>query len=210
MRLMSSEAISPAIKEMANPWKIGSKRMTCATHNNCHCGNKHWPKADGARVYNSCIEWNSLAQTLLDEVHQDDRVAHDDARAGHKSNHRRRGEECAKESMRGQDAYQRKWNGGHYDERREERTEPADHQDVDENQHSGEGEPEIAKDFDCNVPFAVPFHGRFCVGEGLRSVIDRDRRAVPTELAGVEFLQALCSWRRSHRRGFRRRPPRRR
>ena len=64
-------------------------------------------------------------------------------------------------------AYQRKWNGGHHDERREERTEPADHQDVDENQHSGEGEPEIAKDFDCNVPFAVPFQGGFCVGEGL-------------------------------------------
>ena len=28
MRLISSEAISPAIKEMANPWKIGSKRIT--------------------------------------------------------------------------------------------------------------------------------------------------------------------------------------
>jgi hypothetical protein len=56
MRLISSEAISPAIKEMANPWKIGSKENDCTTHNNCHCGNKHWPKADGARVYNSCIE----------------------------------------------------------------------------------------------------------------------------------------------------------
>jgi hypothetical protein len=44
-----TKAISPAIKEMANPWKVG---YDCATHNNCHCGHKHWPKADGARVYN--------------------------------------------------------------------------------------------------------------------------------------------------------------
>ena len=30
MRLMSNEATSPAIKEMANPWKMGSARMTAA------------------------------------------------------------------------------------------------------------------------------------------------------------------------------------
>ena len=30
IRLMSNEATSPAIQEMANPWKIGSARITAA------------------------------------------------------------------------------------------------------------------------------------------------------------------------------------
>ena len=43
--------------------------------------------------------------------------------------------------MRGQDADERKRNRYHIDEWREERAKPADHQDVDQDEHGGEGVP---------------------------------------------------------------------
>src|SRR6516162_4209892 len=191
MRLISSEAISPAIKEMANPWKIGSKRMTAPPTITAiaviNIGRKRTAPASTTAASSEppsrrrcsmkstrMIEFRTTMPALAINPIID--VAVKNAPRS----------PCADRMPTSE-----KWNGGHYDERREERTEPADHQDVDENQHGGEGEPEIAKGFDCNVPFAVPFQGRFSIGEGLRSVIDRDRRAAPTELAAVEFLQGF-------------------
>ena len=48
--------------------------------------------------------------------------------------------------------------GGHDHERRHERLEPADDQHIDQHQHRGEGEAEVAKDFVGDVPLAVPLH----------------------------------------------------
>ena len=41
----------------------------------------------------------------------------------------------------------------------DEGTEPANHKHIDQHQHRGECESKIAKDFDGDVPFAIPLHG---------------------------------------------------
>ena len=50
--------------------------------------------------------------------------------------------------------------GSHDDERHREALEPADHQDVDQYEHRGEGEAEVAEDLVGDVPLAVPLHRR--------------------------------------------------
>jgi hypothetical protein len=75
-------------------------------------------------------------------------------------------------AVRRQDADQRERNRHHHDQRREERAEPADHQHVDQDQHRGEGQAEIAEDLDGDVPFAIPFHRGLLVGERLAGVED--------------------------------------
>ena len=45
--------------------------------------------------------------------------------------------------------------------------EPADDQDVDQQEHHGECQPEIAKDFEGDVPLAVPLHGEAIGGQRL-------------------------------------------
>ena len=71
---------------MASPWKIGSKRMTAPPTITALAVINTGRKRTAPASHDSCIQPNSLAQTLLDEVHQNDGVAHDDARVGHKSN----------------------------------------------------------------------------------------------------------------------------
>jgi hypothetical protein len=79
--------------------------------------------------------------------------------------------------------------------RREERTEPTDHQHIDEHEHGGEGQAEIAEDLDGDVPFAIPFHGWFRVGEGLAGVEDGQPGLVAAERAEIERASALFIWR---------------
>src|ERR1017187_8881681 len=60
--------------------------------------------------------------------------------------------------MRRHDAHQRERNGRHDNQRYDEGSEPADYQNVDENEHCGEGQSHVPKDLDGDVPFAVPLH----------------------------------------------------
>ena len=75
------------------------------------------------------------------------------------ADHGGRGEECPHQSMRGQNANQRERNRRHDHQRRDERSEPAHDQHVDQHQHSRKGESQVAEDFHRDVPLAVPLHG---------------------------------------------------
>ena len=94
-------------------------------------------------------------------------------------------------TVRGQDADQRERDRRHHDHRREEGAEPADHQHVNQHKHGGESGAEITKDFDRDLPFAIPFQRRFRFGERLDGIVDLHRRAVAAELARVEFRKCL-------------------
>ena len=114
----------------------------------------------------------------LDEVDQDDRVANDDAGAGDEADHRRRGEERAEHRVRRQDARRaRTGSASMMVSGVDERLEPADDQDVDEHQHGGERDAEIAEHLVGDVPLAIPLH--------------RVARAVE-RLPGVEDLEAVA------------------
>ena len=132
MRESRSDATSPAISEIARPWKIGSNRMTRGADDHGGGGEHHRAEAHRARVDDGLLERHALAQPQLDEVDQDDRVAHHDAGAGDEADHRRGREERAHRRVRRQDADQRERNRRHDQERRRERLEPADDQDVDQ------------------------------------------------------------------------------
>ncbi len=58
-----------------------------------------------------------------------------------------------------QDADERERDGDQDHERHREALEPADHEDVDEQEHRGEGEAEVAEHLERDVPLAVPLEG---------------------------------------------------
>ena len=79
-----------------------------------------------------------------------------------------------------QDADERERNRCHHHQRRDERTEPADHQNVDQHQDGGEGQSKVAEDLDGDVPFAVPFHRGLIIAERQFGVVYLHRLAVGT------------------------------
>ena len=179
MRLIRSDAISPAINAMASPWKIGSARMTARADDNGQGGQQHRTKAHRAGIHDRFVQRHAFLEPLLDEIDQDDGVAHDDARAGHEANHRRGGEKCAQHPCAGrmptsENGIAAMTMSGV----RKERNQPTI-RDVDQHQHRRERRAEIAKDFDGDMPFAVPFHRRCRSVNGWVSVVDFERRAVP-------------------------------
>ena len=163
MRLMRSEAISPAINAMASPLKDWIGEDDARADDDGERGQQHRPEADGAGIDDGFGERHAFSETLLDEIDEDDRIAHHDSGAGHEADHRGGRKKGAEQAVRGQDADEREWNRDHHDERREEAAEPADHQHVDQHEHGGEGGAEVAEDFDRDVPFAIPFQRRLRV-----------------------------------------------
>ena len=163
---------------------------------------QHGTEPDHARLDDRFGQRPAFRQAQFDEVHEDDGIAHHDARAGHEADHRSGREKRAQHTVRRQNADQRERNHHHDNQRREERPEPADHQDVNQHQHRGEGHAEVAEDLNRDVPFAVPFDGRLVVGERHVVVVDFQRRAVAAEFARVEPSPAPCSFSKSHRPGF--------
>ena len=59
----------------------------------------------------------------------------------------------------GQDADEGQGDGREDDQGREERLEPPHDHDVDQDEHGGEGDPQVPEDLVGDVPFAVPLHG---------------------------------------------------
>ena len=110
MRESSSDATSPAISEIASPWKIGSNRITAEPDDDRGGRQRHRPEPHGAGIDHGLLERHAVAQPQLDEVDEDDRVAHDDAGAGDEADHRRGGEERAQQRVRRQDADERERN----------------------------------------------------------------------------------------------------
>jgi hypothetical protein len=84
-------------------------------------------------------------------------------------------------AVRRQDADHRERDSGHNDQRRQERLEPANHQPIDQDQHCGEGDTEIAKYFARDVSLAAPLHR---VAPGIR----RKRRHMLLDLVAFGNL----------------------
>ena len=109
---------------------------------------------------------------------------------------------ACKHPVRRQNADERKRNHHHHNQRREERPEPADHQNVNQHQHGGERQAEVAEHFDRDVPFAVPFHRGCWSVNGRMAVVNFQRRAVAAEFARVEFRQRLVHFQNRIHRAF--------
>jgi hypothetical protein len=119
---------------------------------------QHRPEANCPGVDDGVLQPAPLPEALLDEVDQDDRVAHHDPRSGDEADHGRGSEERAEQPVPGQDADQRQRDRHHDDQRDDERLEPADDQHVDENEHQGECNAEVAEHLIGDVPLSVPLH----------------------------------------------------
>ena len=59
MRDSSSDATSPAISEIASPWKIGSNRMTADPDDHRRRRQRHRPEAHGAGVDHRVLDATS-------------------------------------------------------------------------------------------------------------------------------------------------------
>ena len=77
--------------------------------------------------------------------------------------------------MRRQDAHERERNRRHDGQWHVKGLEPPHDEDVDENEHGGEREAEVAEDLIRDVPFAVPLHGALRRVERLTRVVDLER-----------------------------------
>jgi len=129
----------PAISEIASPWKIGSNRITEAPDDHRRRGQEHRAEPDRPA---SMTAWSaaSLREAQLHEIHEDDRVAHDDSRPAMnpiievavKNAPSARGPEGSHEG---------EGDRGHDRDRRAERLEPADHQDVDQTSTAANARP---------------------------------------------------------------------
>ena len=86
-----------------------------------------------------------------------------------------------------QNADERERDGRHDHERYRKRLEPAYDQHIDEQQHDGEGESKIAKDFDRHLPFTVPLDRRLGESRGLHGVVARDAGAVDSQLVELRI-----------------------
>src|SRR5581483_1090224 len=108
-----------------------------------------------------------------DEVDENDGIANNNVGSGDESDHGGRSEECAHQRMRGQNANQRERDRSHDDQRRDERPEPAHDEHIDQYQDSRKGEPQVAEDFDRDVPLTIPFHRKAvgALGQGCALVL---------------------------------------
>ena len=71
-----------------------------------------------------------------------------------------------------QDSNQRKRNRRHDNEWCQKGAEPPDHQQVDQHEDDGERCTQVAEDFNCDLPLAIPFEGWCSVGERQTRVQD--------------------------------------
>jgi len=87
------DATSPAMRESARPWKIGSKRITPAPTTTAACG-EHHGRNRTAPASTTLPLRHSLLEPEFDEVHEDNRVAHHNPGSGNESDHGRGGEKA--------------------------------------------------------------------------------------------------------------------
>jgi len=73
---------------MARPLNIGSSRMNeKRTHHRSRCGEQDGLGADRGRLDHSFLQLLAGRQLLLDEIHQQDGIAHNDAGQGDHPDH---------------------------------------------------------------------------------------------------------------------------
>ena len=98
------EATAPAISDKCEPLKdrVGQNHA-CADNHRCR-SQEHGTESSCAGINHRLGKGHSLADSELNEVDKDNRVAHDDACAGDEADHRGRREECAQHRMSRHDA----------------------------------------------------------------------------------------------------------
>ena len=101
MRDSSSEATSPAISEMARPWKDRIEQDHAAPTTTAAAVSTIGRNRTAPASTTASLQRHALAQPQLDEVHEDDRVAHHDAGAGDEADHRGSREERAQRPCAG-------------------------------------------------------------------------------------------------------------
>ena len=97
MREKRREATSPAMREMASPWKMGSKRMTEAPTTTAAAVSIMGRNRTAPASIDRLVQGHALLDPQFDEVHQDDGVAHHDAGPGDEADHGGGGEKGAHE-----------------------------------------------------------------------------------------------------------------
>ena len=113
MRDSSVDATSPAIKRNCESLEDRIEEDDARAHDNRGGGQQHRPEAHCAGIDDGVLQRHALRAAQFDEVHQDDRIAHDDARAGNEADHRGRSEERAHHRVRRQNADQRQRDRRH-------------------------------------------------------------------------------------------------
>ena len=137
----------------------GIKQDNRRSDDNGRRSEQHGPEADNTCLDNGFFEWYAFGKFQIDKVNEDNRISHDDTRAGNKANHGCGRKEGAHDGVPRQDADERKRNRGHDDKGYGKRFEPPHDHDVNEDQDNGKGHSQITEDFIRDVPFTVPFHG---------------------------------------------------
>ncbi len=74
---MSSDATSPAASDRASPWKRVEEDGR-GSDDHRQRGEEHGSEADGASLDHGLVDGHPLADPVLGEVDEDDRVAHHD------------------------------------------------------------------------------------------------------------------------------------
>ena len=97
---------------------------------------------------------------MADEIHEQDRIAHDDARQGDEADHRGRRERCPEQPVAEQDADQRQRHRGQHHQGQLERAELHHHKDVYPHQRHTESRPHVAEGDPGHVPFTIPQQDR--------------------------------------------------
>ena len=89
---------------------------------------------------------------------------------------------------------ERERDGQHDRQRRDERLEPADDEDVDQHEHRREGDAEIAEDLVRDVPLAVPLHRVLRRCRRAARVVDLERVALrhAESSTSVRFISRIA------------------
>ncbi|MPL73164.1 hypothetical protein SDC9_18957 [bioreactor metagenome] len=152
----------------------------------------------------------ALVIAVADEVHQQDRVAHDDARQRDEADHRGRRERRVEDQVAEHDAEEGQRDRRQDDERQPERAELRHHEDVDPKERHAEGRAHVAEGDPGHFPFAVPQQRHVALVVGLamqrhhgllaRRPVDLVERRVDRDHAVKRCLEGAGKIRRHHLR----------
>ncbi len=191
---------APEIMAMPSPWKIGSPTITAPPTTTAAAVSRMGRARTAPASTTASDSRRAAGPGQLDEVHQQDRVADDDPGERDHPDHRGGGEEGAAEPVGRKDPGQGERDRRHDDQRDQVGLEPGDHQQVDQHQHRGERDAEIAEHLVGDPPLAVPVEAHLLGELGGTRPGGRDPRRSP---AGPPSP----AWRRPATRAPAPRPP---
>src|SRR6056297_2473088 len=96
----------------------------------------------------------------LHKVDQQHGVSYHNTGEGNQADHRCGCKKCSSYPVPKQNSNQSEWYGYHHNNWHAKILEPADNQDINNNQHYGKRNTEITKYFECYLPFTIPFNGK--------------------------------------------------